>query len=236
MISYYFDGGVGYYGHIPESVLVRADGVVTGKLSNMPVKPSAWPEAPHVALANSTLKPNAVLAFTRRYGPINEPEIRLAEGVRALGARGLFDAATVLTPEKTRNLGMDGAVHETFSFSLHDFAELQDQIRLAWRGDRTALGVLRQRVNAANFQVSLYQNPGKLEKVLLRTPLLWEFICVIFLIDYDAGRARICANDRCETPYFLQQRTDQECCCHHCAVERNNARRAEQKRIERKKR
>jgi hypothetical protein len=236
MISYYIDGAVGYYGHIPESVVVSADGVVTGKLSSMRAKPSAWPEAPHVALANSTLKPNTVLAFTRRYGPINEPEIRLVEGVRALRPRGPFDAATVLTPEKARNLGMDGAVHETFSFSLHDFAELQDRIRLAWRGDRTALGVLRQRVNAANFQVSLYQDPGKLEKVLLRTPLLWEFICVIFLIDYDAGRASICANDRCETPYFLQQRTDQECCCHRCAVERNNLRRAEQKRIERKRR
>jgi len=34
---------------------------------------AALPEPPHVALANTSLEPKAIAAFTRRYGPIVEP-------------------------------------------------------------------------------------------------------------------------------------------------------------------
>lgn len=173
--------------YAPCSVLFRF--AVTSASSGR-AKPSAWPEAPHVALANSPLKASAVAAFTKKYGPLIEPAIRFADGVRRIGAGGLTDTATELTPQKARRLGMDGALHETFSFSLHDFAEAQDRIRWAWRGERTALTTLRQGVMTANFQVSPFRD----SKVLLWTPALWEFISLIFLTDYDTGRARICRN------------------------------------------
>jgi hypothetical protein len=235
MISYSLGSAVAvYYGHSPETVNV-SDGVVTGRLSKALVNST---EPPHVALANALMEPKAVVAFTRKYGPVVEPSSRYADHV-SRGSDGAVhyvegragDAARALTPQDLLSLGADDAVRESFSLSINDFGERQDRLRLAWRGERTALEVLRQGVMLANFQVSLWgERSGGGNNVMLRTRLLWDYICLTFIIDYDTRRAKVCANRECETPYFIQQRTDKEFCSHRCAVEANNIRRAQQKR------
>jgi hypothetical protein len=101
---------------------------------------AALPEPPHVALANTSLEPKAIAAFTRRYGPIVEPISSFAGD----GPRNLFsDADLPFTTKDLLSLGADEAVQETFSFSPNDFAEKQDCLRLAWRGERTALASLK---------------------------------------------------------------------------------------------
>lgn len=257
MIMYFFTGAAAeFYGHTPETVCVGDDGSFTGDLGKLQAKRSVDPDAPpHVALANASLESKAIAAFTKRYGPITEPSVSYAAGVRELRGVGTVqewpdagrpypgpqkgsDAAHLFTPPNLLSLGMDQAVRESFSFSRNYFAERQDRLRLAWRGERTAIAMLRQSISVANFQVSLYGGSAEGNKVLLRTRLLWDYVSLIFLIDHDSGRARVCANRECETPYFIQRRTDKEFCSHRCAVRMNNARRAQQEpqpKLERRK-
>jgi hypothetical protein len=217
-----FNGAAAFYGHIPtpETVTV-SDGLVTGKLSDTKARRSAWPEPPHVALANALLEAKAVTAFTKTYGPIEEPSRALAPTVRSL-------AGNAPSPDVLLNLGADEWVSETFSFSLDDFEEVQTRLRLAWRGDRTILEGLRTRVKGANFQVSLFEE--RAGDVVVRSRFLWDYICLVFLIDHDTGKAKVCGNSRCVAPYFLRGRTDNAFCSHRCAVTAGNRRRAEQKR------
>jgi hypothetical protein len=236
MAAYSFDGDVAFYGHIPETVTVT-DGVVTGELSKTQVKAPAWTVPPHVAFANLSLEPRAVSAFTKTYGPISVPIAQYADGVRGLredGQVGSLGGGTI-DPSLLNTLlshGGDEAVRETFAFSIDDFRELQTRFRLAWRGERTIIQTISDHVTAANFQVWHF-GKGAVEKISLRTRSLWSFICLVFLIDHDTDKVRICANRLCATPYFLRQRADQECCSHRCAVARNNARRVDQKRSKR---
>jgi hypothetical protein len=235
MTAYSFDGDVAFYGHLPETVTV-ADGVVTGELSKEQVKAPAWTVPPHVAFANLSLEPRAVSAFTKKYGPISMPSAQYADGVRELiegEVRNL--GGETIDPSrlaKLLSLGGDVAVHETFAFSIDDLRKLQADFRLAWRGERSHVQLISLHVRAANFQVWHFGSGG-VEKISLRTRLLWDFICLTFLIDHDTDRLRTCANRECATPYFLRQRADQECCSHRCAVARNNARRVAQKRSKR---
>lgn len=249
MTLYFFTGAAAeFYGHTPETVTLGDNGFFTGDLGKAQARRFAYPEPPpHVALANASLEPKSIVAFTKRYGPIAEPSATFAAGVRELRSDGTVkewpdvgrpypgpkkgsDAAHLFTPPNLLSLGMDEAVRESFSFSLNDFAKRQDRLRLAWRGERTAIQVLRQGVSVANFQVKLGALGRGGDRVLLRTRLLWDYISLIFLIDHDSGRARVCANPECETPYFLQQRTDKEFCSHRCAVTVNNMRRAQKKK------
>jgi hypothetical protein len=50
-------------------------------------------------------------------------------------------------------------------------------------------------VRAANFHVALYGDGGG--GVVVRSRVLWDFICLIFLIDHDTGKAKVCANSKC---------------------------------------
>jgi hypothetical protein len=240
MILYFFTGAAAeFYGHTPETVSVGDGALFTGDLGKVPARRtgSGYPDAPpHVALANVSPEPKSIVAFTKRYGPVSPPTSVFARGhSQARDPGRASDAAVALTPDNLLSLGSDDDVRETFSFTLNEFAERQTRLRLAWREERTAIAELRQGVRVANFQVSLYGASGGENKVLLRTRLLWDYISLIFLIDYDSARAKVCANRECETPYFLQQRTDKEFCSHKCAVTVNNMRRAEQKRKARDK-
>jgi hypothetical protein len=217
-----FNGAAAYYGRIPIPETVKiSHGIVTGELSDMKARWSAWPEPPHVALVNALLEARAITAFTRTYGPIEEPNSALAPIVRSL-------TGSAPSPDVLLNLGADEWVSETFSFSLDDFEEAQTRLRLAWRGDRTILEGLRTRVKGANFQVSLFEE--RAGDVVVRSRLLWDYICLVFLIDHETGKAKVCGNTRCATPYFLRGRTDNNFCSHGCAVTAGNMRRAQQKR------
>ena len=223
-----FNGAAAFYGHIPipETVAINGDGLVTGKLSHMKARRSGWPEPPHVALANMTVEPKAVLAFTKTYGPIEYPSVAPAPGVRYLtGAPSQDDLYQSL------NLGMDEWVSEAFSFPLGDFEQVQMRLRLAWRGERTSLELLRQQLKRADFQVSLFEE--RTGDVVVRSRFLYDYVCLTFLIDYDNGKAKVCGNARCAAPYFLRGRTDNSFCSHGCAVTAGNLRRAQLKQKKR---
>ncbi|MGA2743895.1 MAG: hypothetical protein ABSE44_04290, partial [Candidatus Sulfotelmatobacter sp.] len=220
---------------VPETVTVGDQGIVTGKLSNVQVKQA---EPPHIALAKTSLTQGSISAFTKRYGPIADPSRAFAPGLRRIKG-GAFhpvthDAALAVSPQNLLSLGADSAVSETFTFSINEFAEKKDRLLLAWRGDRLAIEVLRQSISIADFRVSFFNSRGGMKNVSLRTNSLWDYICLLFLIDHDAGKARVCANPKCVTPYFLQGRADNNFCRHGCAVTAGNIRRAEEKRKERR--
>lgn len=232
MILYFFTGAAAeFYGHTPKTVSSDGD-IFTGDLGKAPARRTGYPEPPpHVALANASVESKSIVSFTQRYGPISTPTSTFAQGRSRVRVRGqASDTAVALTPDNLLSLGSDDDVRETFSFKLNEFAERQDRLRLAWRGERTALEILREGVSVADFQVKLGALGGGGDRVLLRTRFLWDYISLIFLIDHDSGRAKVCANRECGTPYFLQQRTDKEFCSHRCAVTVNNMRRAEHKR------
>jgi hypothetical protein len=223
MQRYYFDGEVAFWGRVPEDVTIT--GVrVTGKLNQLD-KPPTWKKPPHVALANASLEPKAISAFTKTYGPIartrdhiSDERVAVVEGDRLPHPIADTDEHRI---DRALTLGYP-KVEQSFDFDFHEFEARRNFLRLAWRGD---LSSLRSDMLDARFQVV----PGMVEKKALRTRILWDFICVSFLIDYDADRIRVCGNRQCAAPYFLRQRADQECCSHQCAVARNNARRAAQK-------
>jgi hypothetical protein len=211
---YSFNGEAKYCGQLAESVSVDDNGVITGQLSRNFARVSSWPEPPHVALANLEQTANAAVGFTRKYGALSEPSL----SIEVWSADG-EEKLTGPKVQPFRNLELP--VQGKFSFEHQSFVAAQNWLRLAWRGDPNCLPLMRHRVQAANFQLSVSPK----EAVEVRTAVLWDFINLVFLIDFDTGRARICANERCRRPYFLKQRVDQECCSHRCAVERNNQRR-----------
>jgi hypothetical protein len=223
MRTYYFDGEVVFWGWLPEDVTVT-DTHVTGRLSQEN-RPPAWKTPPHVALANALIEPKVVAVFTKTYGPITRTKDHISDEHHAVvGEDGMAHRvadADELRIDKALTFGYP-KVEQSFSFDFHEFEARRNFIRLAWHGD---LGSMRSDMLYARFQVV----PGRVEKKALRTRVLWDFICVLFLIDYDAGRVRVCANRQCAAPYFLRGRTDQEFCSSRCAVAGNNARRAAKK-------
>jgi hypothetical protein len=72
---------------------------------------------------------------------------------------------------------------------------------------------------------------------------LWALICIEFLIDHSAGRARMCALEDCKSlRYFVQSRKDQEFCSKSCRAQHNmkvwrsNPANAKHEKLMRKKR
>jgi hypothetical protein len=223
MRSYYFDGEMVFWGRLPEDVTIT-DTLVTGRLSQQDKLPT-WKTPPHLALANALIEPKVVAAFTKTYGPITTIKDHISDTNFAVVGEDhrphpVKDDDT-LRMDRALTFGFP-KVEQSFSFNFADFEDRRNFIRLAWRGD---LSSMRSDMLDARFQVV----PGKVEKKALRTRVLWHFICVLFLIDYDAGRVRVCANRQCAAPYFLRGRTDQEFCSSRCAVAGNNARRAAKK-------
>lgn len=222
MQTYSFDGDVVFWGRFPEHVAITGT-CVAGTLTQQDRPP--WKMPPHLALANALLEPKAVSAFTKTYGPIAGTKDHVSdERHAAVGEDGKAHPIgdnEELRIDKALTFGYP-EVEQSFSFDFHEFEARRNFIRLAWRGD---LSSMRSEMLNARFQVV----PGMVKKKALRTRVLWDFICVLFLIDYDADRIRVCANRQCAAPYFLRGRTDQECCSPQCAVARNNARRAAQK-------
>ena len=121
--------------------------------------------------------------------------------------------------------------------SCTGFSSAQATLCRAWRQDKEAMEEVEVQVeHALDARTSI-----KLGGVELTTENLWSFICVLFLRDYLAGKARICESPDCANPYFLEKRRGQKFCSHVCAV-RENVRRfrraelqAQPKKIARKR-
>jgi hypothetical protein len=104
---------------------------------------------------------------------------------------------------------------------------LQELLQRAWRGEP---GEIEKGDIAAETEFS----PTR-DGVEIQVSDLWTLIRILFLCDYAAGRARVCAIADCpRTPYFLQARKGQRFCSHECAVLDNVRRFREARRKARK--
>jgi hypothetical protein len=186
-----------------------------GDASTQRMELDKWKRAPHVSLANVFLSPKS--------------DTRSFEGSDELKGVGHFLLPTHRatgdgSEEQKLNLGGPPEQRQGGNIDWRDFSERQQQLRLAWRGEREILRELDKSIKDARFEVSSPID-GKMTTVATRD--LWPYICLRFMNDNSEGRTRICGYRHCVTPYFVSQRLDQKYCKHSCAVKDNHLRRAQ---------
>jgi hypothetical protein len=171
-----------------------------------------WLDAPHIALANLQLDEASLKMFTQRYGPLYaHPKRSRAE--------------EILVAESEDPLGTALAVNRLSVPDLGRAQKMQELLRSAWRGERFAIVELEHDL----MQKGLRPWFGVTEQVLglkdaprdaltLWADDIWTVVRIAFLMDCKIGRAKVCANRDCPTPYFVESRKGQEFCTHKCAV------------------
>lgn len=98
--------------------------------------------------------------------------------------------------------------------TIAETQRFQSELRNAWKGKIEVLELM-----LVNLPVWLEVGKAGLSvKLREAQSLLWTLIRLLFLQDYFSGRAKICANPNCKTPYFLAVRKGQRFCTHKCAV------------------
>ncbi len=103
---------------------------------------------------------------------------------------------------------------------------LQELLQRAWRGQLEGLDKIEMENIAPEIEFSATR-----DGIELRVSDLWTLIRILFLRDYAAGRAQVCAITDCpRTPYFLRSRKGQMFCSHPCAVLANVRRFREEQR------
>jgi hypothetical protein len=233
MNTYSFQTELRYNGNRISSFAVRDDGNISGGLGDELVDVGTWKSPPHVALANMTLEPRVLEAFSRRYGIFGEVKVDYSNRLRKLSAEGprrLLPGEMEETPSELLNVHGASLVDQNFTTTISEFAEGQTLLRLAWLGDRGMLKLMMQAIKGGDYQV-IPPGEARNDQTILATRDLRRYLCFLFIIDYTSGRARKCANPGCAaTPYFIRQRKDQEYCGHSCAVEATNAKRMPKKR------
>ena len=171
-----------------------------------------WPDAPHIAFANLQLDDASLRMFTQRYGPLYAPPKRSR-------------AEEILISESKDPFGTASALFRLFTPELGRAQKMQELLRRAWRGEQFAIVELEHDL----MQKGLRPWFGVTEKVLelkdappdaltLYADDIWTLVRIAFLMDYKGGRAKICANPDCPTPWFVESRKGQEFCAHKCAV------------------
>ncbi len=198
----------------PEAVEVR-DGWAAGILGSETVNPESAAGQPlHVVLANLPDDEKAHENFIRKYGPFtlsktNLQVLALFEGanvgpaVEALQARPQVKA---LLEQKQSEKGPPSS--RFFSESLGSIIQQRDMLRKAWKGDAGGLWFLNQYV-ALLYDSAWKFSGGKIEIVPGSS---WLVACILFLRDYAAGKAAICANPECPARYFIKKRETQRFC------------------------
>jgi hypothetical protein len=198
-----------YYGRLPKSTRIDTYHVF-GELGPEIVDVMRWKDPPHEALANA-----------RRSG---EWEVCDPKAVEAFVKRyGVLDA---------RLDNWSPSSSSKFDENCITFSSLQETLCKAWRQDAEALSEIEIQVEDA-LDARTSMNAGSIE---LTTENLWSFICVLFMRDVQAGKAKVCASPDCIHPYFVEQRKGQKYCLHLCAVRENVRRfRATEAQIKRQK-
>jgi hypothetical protein len=170
-----------------------------------------WPDAPHVAFANLQLDDSALGMFTKRYGPLYIPQRSRAEKVVIGESRDPLHTALVLVtafvPDLNRALGMQGLLRHAWRGERFAIVELEHE--LMQKGLRPWFGVTDQ-------ILELKDSPH--DSLTLWADDIWTVVRAAFLMDYKVGRAKVCTNPDCPTPYFVESRKGQEFCSHKCAV------------------
>jgi hypothetical protein len=88
--------------------------------------------------------------------------------------------------------------------------QFQDLLQRAWRGESKALSEIEKDVKA-RVDVGA-------KGIDIAVVDLWNLVRLSFLRDHKVGRTKVCANNDCPSPYFLEQRKGQKYCTHKCAV------------------
>ncbi len=212
-----------YTGYPATSFVADGGRVFRGELGDTPIDIKSWKAPPHIVLANMSLEPRALEAFSRKYGILGEVKLDYSDRYRV--SSGKLES----TPEELLHSGIAELVTQRFITTSSEFEGAQSLLRLAWLGDRSNLRVLRESIERDDFQVVLTAESNAIP-IILTTHDIWPYTCLSFILDYRAGRVRKCAYPECTvTPYFICQRKDQEFCCHACAVSATNARRVTRK-------
>jgi hypothetical protein len=100
-------------------------------------------------------------------------------------------------------------------------SDAQNLLRRAWAGDGAAVKQIQKEAvipgpyQEVGLEIQTSVEPGVLE---LETGELWNFVCLLFLLDYSQGKTKLCRNKDCSAPCFIQTRKDQQYCSHKCAV------------------
>jgi hypothetical protein len=154
--------------------------------------PARWKQPPHVAFANLLIDPKSVRAFNSTYGPV------------------------ITDPNEIPEAGDSFEVHLTL------LGYMQDRLRDVWR-DRRDLKLLWF---GRGGEGSEDEDPGYYLPVRftarageLHISDCWTYLRLLLARDLLSGRARICENDTCPTPYFVARREDAIYCCHKCATD-----------------
>ena len=167
-----------------------------------------WKEPPHLVLANLPLNSTT-------------EDFKIIES--------FISKYGPLTGESRRLPPKDGAPQ--FYVKISDFNNMRDCLRRAWRGDSEATRWIEARIENKLGTIRLSAMDKRLEVLVTE---LEQFIWILFLRDYAAGKARICQSPDCPATYFLQSRKGQTFCSHKCAV-LANVRRFRQREATRKR-
>lgn len=172
----------------------------------------AWPEYPHVYLANMEMSEDSIHAFLRLYG-------RLFEEREPVSPLPKTDAA-VWSPVIRKG--------QKEPMSIQAVAAAQRVLRGAWRNEPDWFAAI---AGHDPEQDAFIYKPMQPELsvtdtgIELITPDVWTFARLGFLRDHALGKTKICANPDCTSPhgtmYFLQAKQGQMFCCHRCAVRVN---------------
>jgi hypothetical protein len=166
--------------------------VISGALKYS--RESYWPEPPHVAFANLLAdKPEAVEAFTKRYGVLSRDYI-------------------------DRN-DPDG---QNFAIDSITFLFKWDTFRNAWMAEcatneeeypKNGLGVISI-VEIESYVEQSFETDVRVSEGLVHLwPRdTWSSICFLFLWDARAGKLGFCGNPGCPAPYFRKKRKTQKYC------------------------
>jgi hypothetical protein len=93
---------------------------------------------------------------------------------------------------------------------LQHVRPFQTLLQRAWKGSPDALREMKKGLKA---RVDV--GPKGISVAIVD---LWNLVRLLFLRDHGAGTTKVCANQDCLSPYFVQQRRGQKYCTHKCAV------------------
>jgi hypothetical protein len=199
-VDYYYatTGRIRYYGQIPTDVRKSGDEVRAKGVSSHIFGPDALSLFWENSLENASDQP---IDLSRKKEPAHEALANLSPDLDSLYAftkRWGFLAG-----------GIDIATGEAV-IRLQQVVPRQTLLRQAWRGDKEAA---KQVASAVKARLDVGA-----KGIDIAVVDLWNFVRLLFLRDYSAGKTKVCGNPDCVSRYFLEQRKGQQYCSHKCAV------------------
>ena len=181
---------------------------IMGKPGGAWADPARWKEPPHRNFVNlpvnstpelglEVVDPNAMLAFSKRYGFVGHQTVR--DGW-VLNVETSASLAVV-----SRNIGRYGP--EEF-FELMGMKS-QALLKYAWQSSDKRPAAEIAKYTAGSLQNNVDVDTGAF---VIKIPNAWTLVCALVIRDHAGGRTAVCANPECPAPYFLKSRRTQKIC------------------------